>query len=120
MRSSVKHWQDLVNLILGVWMLVSPWILGFQSESGTAANAVILGVLIAAVALIASVRAMAWQEWTNLVLGVWLIISPWVLRFSHTTAAMWDAVIVGILVALLALWAAGTDKDIGGWWSTAA
>ena len=59
----------------------------------------------------------AWEEWTNVVLGVWLAISPWVLGFSSHFAAMVNAVIVGVVVAALALWALGTDKDIGGWWS---
>jgi hypothetical protein len=48
-----------------------------------------------------------------------LIISPWVLGFSGMAAAMWNAVIVGAVVGILALWALGTDKDIGGWWSPA-
>jgi SPW repeat len=76
-------------------------------------------VLVAAVALAALVRVMAWEEWANLVLGVWLVISPWMLGFSGLVAAMWNAVIVGAVVAVLALWALGTDKDIGGWWSPA-
>jgi hypothetical protein len=32
---------------------------------------------------------------------------------------MWNAVIVGAAVAVLAIRALGTDKDIGGWWSPA-
>jgi hypothetical protein len=26
----VKHWQDPVNAVLGVWLIVSPWVLGFS------------------------------------------------------------------------------------------
>jgi hypothetical protein len=32
---------------------------------------------------------------------------------------MWNAVIVGAVIAVLAIWALSTDKDIGGWWSPA-
>jgi hypothetical protein len=53
----------------------------------------------------------------NLVLGAWLVISPWMLDFSGVVAAIWNAVIVAAVVAVLALWALGTGKDIGGWWS---
>jgi hypothetical protein len=119
MAVTVKHWQDPVNLILGLWVLVSPWALGHQAETNPTWNAVILGILIAAVALFALFRVMAWQEWVNLVLGIWLAISPWMLGFSGLVAAMWNALIVGAVVAVLALWALGTDKDIGGWWSPA-
>lgn len=44
-----------------------------------------------------------WEEWVNVVLGVWLILSPWILGFSGMTNAMWNAVIVGLLVGVLAL-----------------
>ena len=79
----------------------------------------VVGIIIALAALVALFQVMAWEEWANVVLGVWLVISPWVLGFSGLGAAMWNAVIVGIVVAVLALWTLGTDKDIGGWWSPA-
>lgn len=116
---AIKHWQDPLNLILGLWMGVSPWILTYEAESRPTWNAVILGVLIAALALLALFKLMAWEEWLSVALGAWLAISPWVLGFSGLVAPMWNAVIVGIVVAVLALWAIGTDKDIGGWWHPA-
>jgi hypothetical protein len=116
---AIKHWQDPVNLILGLWMLVSPWVLKFQAETTPTWNAVTLGVLIAAAAVVALFRVMAWEEWANLVLGVWLAISPWVVGFSGLVAAMWNAAIAGAVVAVLALWVLATDKDIGGWLSPA-
>jgi len=42
-----------------------------------------------------------WQDWANLVLGVWLILSPWLLGFSGIPSAMWNAVIVGVVVGLI-------------------
>lgn len=119
MAMTVKHWQDPVSLILGLWLIASPWVLGHAAEARPMWNAVILGVLVAAAALIALFRVMAWEEWVNLVFGVWLLLSPWVLAFGGLAAAMWNAVIVGAAVAVLALWALATDKDIGGWWSPA-
>jgi hypothetical protein len=118
-NTSIKHWQDPLNLILGLWMIVSPWVLQHQANTQATSNAVILGILIALAALVALFKVMAWEEWANVVLGIALLISPWVLGFSTLMAAMWNAVIVGIVVAVLALWALGTDKDIGGWWSHA-
>jgi len=119
MSMRVKHWQDPVNLVLGLWMLVSPWVLGHQAETNPTWNAVILGILIAAAVLFALFRVMAWEEWVSVAFGIWLVISPWLLGFSALVAAMWNAVIVGVVVAALALWALSTDKDIGGWWRPA-
>lgn len=119
MTAKMKHWQDPVNLALGLWMMASPWILSYAVERRPTGNAVIFGFLIAALALAALFKVMAWEEWVSVALGAWLAVSPWVVGFSGLAAAMWSAVIVGIVVAVLALWALGTDKDIGGWWSPA-
>jgi hypothetical protein len=117
MFAKMKHWQDPLNLVLGLWMIVSPWVLAYQAESAATTNAVVLGVLIAVLAALELFNVAAWEEWTNFVLGIWLAVSPWLLGFSATTAAMANALVVGIVVAALAIWALGTDKDIGGWWS---
>ncbi len=119
MSIKAKHWQDPLNLILGVWMIVSPWALAYADKPRPMWNAVVIGVLIAALALLTLFKVLAWEEWVSVALGVWLAISPWILGYSTVTAAMRDAVAVGVVVALLALWALGTDKDIGGWWSPA-
>jgi hypothetical protein len=39
-----------------------------------------------------------WQDWANLVLGIWPILSPWSLWFCGMTSAMGNAVIVGCIV----------------------
>ncbi len=119
MSLKAKHWQDPVNLVLGLWLAASPWVLSYATEPKPTANAVIMGVLVAILALLALFKVMAWEEWLSVAFGAWLAISPWVLGFSNLTMAMRNAVIVGIVVAVLALWALGTDKDIGGWWSEA-
>ena len=53
----------------------------------------------------------AWEEWTEAILGLWMVISPWALAFSHVREAMYSAVAVGLIVVLLALWTLATDKD---------
>ncbi|MCS6945356.1 MAG: SPW repeat protein [Sutterellaceae bacterium] len=116
---SIKHWQDPVNLVLGVWLIVSPWLLSYASEAAATWNAAILGVLISAAAIWALFRVFAWQQWANVAFGLWLIVSPWLLGFGGVAAALYNAVIVGLVVAVLALWALGTDRDIGGWWRPA-
>jgi hypothetical protein len=31
----IQHWQDIAILLLGVWLLVSPFVLGFAGAPGT-------------------------------------------------------------------------------------
>ena len=47
-------------------------------------------------------------------MAAWLIVSPWVLGFSALQEAMVNALIVGAVVAVLAIWVLATDRDIGG------
>ena len=43
-------------------------------------------------------------SWAQLVLGIWMIVSPWILSYWRITSALWSAVVAGVIVALLALW----------------
>jgi hypothetical protein len=45
-------------------------------------------------------------SWINCLLGIWLIISPFVLGFTTASAAMSNAIVLGILVGIFGLWAA--------------
>ena len=110
----IKHWQDPVSLFAGVWLAVSPWVLGYSAHMRATENAVIAGSLIALVALSALYRGSAWQEWTNFVLGVWVLISPWALVFPVMKPVTLNAVVYGVIVAALAYWVLATDHDIGG------
>ena len=57
--------------------------------------------LIAALAIAALAAFAVWEEWLNLVVGLWALVSPWVLGFQGTTA-MTVHVIIGAAVAILA------------------
>ena len=39
-----------------------------------------------------------WEDWCNWLLGIWLCISPWALRFDLEPTATQTAVITGILI----------------------
>jgi hypothetical protein len=109
----LKHWQDPVSALLGVWLIVAPWLLGFQSDSTVMSNHVVVGIALTAVALGAVFLPQAWEEWTEVALGVWLAVSPWVLKFTTLEAARTNAVLVGVAVLVLALWVLLSDKDYG-------
>lgn len=120
MSNSARHWQDPVNLILGILSLISPWVLSYSTAGRATDNAVLLGILIGIFAIAAMVNLRAWKEWVNVILGAWLFISPWALGFVGTSmAAAWSAWVLGAIVFILALWELGSDRSIGGWWSHA-
>lgn len=112
---TVKHWQDPVSAMVGVWLIVSPWALGFQGEMSVVANALAVGALLVGVALGATFVPRAWEEWTEGALGLWLIASPWLLGFAGLRVPTINAVGTGVVVALLALWVLLTDEDFKSW-----
>ena len=42
-------------------------------------------------------------SWINVIAGIWLIIAPFVLGYC-TTAARWNDVVLGIIIAAMSLW----------------
>ena len=112
----LKHWQDAVNAVLGAWLVLSPWAIGYQAETTAMSNAIIIGLALIAAALGAIFVPRAWEEWTEGALGLWLIVSPWVLGFGALDGARLTAVLTGIVIAGLALWTLLTDKDYSAWW----
>jgi hypothetical protein len=102
------QWQDSANLVLGLWLAISPWILPYVGE-GAAWNTRLTGLAIAGVAASALVAYDLGKEWLNLILAIWLIVSPWFLGYSWEGAVFYNQLGVGALV-----WLATTTKDTGG------
>ena len=44
---------------------------------------------------------MSWSRWANVILGIWLVLSPFILGFV-TSQATWNNIIVGFLVLAFA------------------
>lgn len=39
--------------------------------------------------------------WLGVIFGIWLIVAPFVLGYSTVTNAMWNDIIVGVVVAVI-------------------
>ena len=116
MKPLVKHWQDPVNAVLGVWLIGAPWAFAFQAETAAVANSVVIGLALLASPLAAIVLQRVWEEWVELALGLWLIASSWVLGFSAVSMARTSTIGTGIVTAALAIWVLLVDRDNGGRW----
>ena len=91
-----------VNAALGVILLVSPWLIGFEAQRLATWTAIIGGAVIAIMAVAAFMRLLEWEEWINLVAGLCVAASPWLIGFTAVAGATWTHNIIGVLVALLA------------------
>jgi hypothetical protein len=114
-----KRWQDWINLLLGAWLFASPWALNYASELPKAAwNAYILGAAITLFAAVAVYVPKAWEEVLNTLLGAWGVASPWMLAFASNRDVTTNTVVVGGVVAILAIWAMIRDHDFRKWWGS--
>jgi len=65
-------------------------------------------------------RIQHWQDLVSIVVGLWLVASPWILEFTDIPAAKENAIACGALLGVLALWVLGTDRAFGGWFQRGA
>jgi hypothetical protein len=113
---SVKRWQDWGNLFLGAWLFISPWVMQYSAGMPNAAvNAYVMGAAIVIFAAFAVYMPRAWEEGLNTVFGIWMIVSPWTLQFASQRNVTMNAIITGLLVTGLALWAMARDKSVEKW-----
>jgi hypothetical protein len=93
---------------LGLWLLIAPFLLGYADVATTLWNDIIVGAIVL---VLAGVRVWKsadnrWLSWTNVLLGLWLIVAPFILGYTEITAALWNDIIVGIGIAALGTWSA--------------
>ncbi|HUN99776.1 MAG TPA: SPW repeat protein [Bradyrhizobium sp.] len=96
---------DCYTGAFGLFLFISPWLFAYVSEKARM-DIWTSGAAIAAISIAAIVAFSDWEEWVNVLLGLWLIVSPWALGFAHTRA-MHVTILIGVLVvffAALELW----------------
>ena len=104
-----ENLPDFINLVIGGFLLISPWLFGFMGETVAAWNAILAGAFIAVLAVAAIAAFDDWEEWLSLAAGAWVAVSPWLLGFTGNSMAMRVHAIAGAVVAVAAavrLWLA--------------
>ena len=110
----VKQWQDWANYFLGLWVFGSPWLLEHSMVLGVPGggsramwNLWIVGLAVVVISTVALNAFRVWKEWVIFGLGVWLVLSPWVLDFAvfPSILLMLNSVFFGALILTVAGWA---------------
>ncbi|QPF82913.1 SPW repeat protein [Bradyrhizobium genosp. L] len=92
---------DLYNLAAAIFLLAAPWMFAGNNPAA-AVDLRMSGAVIGLLSLAAILAFSVWEEWINLLVAAWLIVSPWLLGFTHTRA-MHFAIAAGAVVAFMAL-----------------
>lgn len=109
----IQHWQDAASLLVGVWLVLSPFALGFTGAAVSITIALGLGVILFAIEAFFIPSYL--EEWCEALLGAALVLAPWAVGYE-TSLAMVSSALAGILVIVLAGLELLTDRDFATWW----
>ncbi len=104
-----QRWQDYVTTLMGVWVLFSLEIIHFFFPELVFTRAIAwsqgaVGFALIAVGASAVAGYQLWEEWVDVILGLWLIMSPWIIGFGEVPVLTWNTILSGAAVAILAGW----------------
>jgi hypothetical protein len=92
----------------GAWLIIAPLISSFETTAFW--NSLIVGaalILLAGIRLWGNEAKTGWANWINILAGLWLVASPFILGIARSDFAFWNTIVVGIIIIGLAAWSAG-------------
>jgi hypothetical protein len=105
-------WNLAVCAVVGVWLMVAPAVLG---NTGVAvANGTLVGALVVTFAVIGFGEPARAARWVNVLLGLWLLAAPLVLR-DDTSDIRWPEAVAGVAIILLSLRRGPVSGRFGSW-----
>ena len=105
-ESMSAHFTFGLALLTGLYVAVSPWIVGFGATRSLGTSNLIVGIAVAFLVygFATALDRAHGMTWILPVLGVWVIVSPWILQGLTPTAGMiWSNVVAGALLTFLGL-----------------
>jgi hypothetical protein len=105
-ESMSAHVTFGLALLTGLYVAASSWIVGFTATTSLAWCNFIVGVAVAFMAygFATTLDRAHGMAWTLPVLGVWVVVSPWILPgFTPTAGMIWSNVVAGALLTFLGL-----------------
>ena len=118
-RSVAAQVTTMLAMLAGLWVAISPWFLVLQAPAAGNATAldVIIGLTVAALGLfaISGARGFMGLQVASGLLGIWLIIAPFILttKLGITAAMYWSNVWAGGIIVVLSLASLATLRRVG-------
>jgi hypothetical protein len=97
-----REWQDWISVVLGVLLLVSPFMVEERVATDVTLNAVLLGLVVTVLSQFEIFGPAIWEEVVNAACGIWLFLSPFVFGYAAAGALRVWHLVLGALIALLA------------------
>jgi hypothetical protein len=105
------RWQDWVVLVVGIYSVIAPF--WASTESRATWTMVVLGALLAVSALWSlAMPGVMGAEASHAILGILLVVSPWVMSFTQLTTLTWTAWIGGAVALVMGVWALPESRAV--------
>jgi hypothetical protein len=105
-ENPVAHVMDGLIFLTGLYLAISPWVVGFSNLRNLAVNNLIVGIALAMLAVgFASAHGRTHGvTWVAPLIGAWTIIAPWVMS-GHvaTTRTIWNNAVTGAVAVILGI-----------------
>lgn len=77
-------------MLAGVWLMLAPFDLGYGDVMAAVWKDVVIGLNVLVLALFREAKPLDHEgvSWTNFVLGVWLLVAPFVAGYGDVRAAV--------------------------------
>jgi len=100
--------SHVFSLLLGVWMILAPFILSYSHAAATVNELVIGAGIVGLSWWRLRTHDSVWASWALAGAGLWLIFSPFIFGYSRT-ATYWNELLFGILLIILMLSSVGNS-----------
>lgn len=103
---------DGLLLLTGLYAAISPWVVHFHaSNANVAVNNLLCGITLGLLGLgLATAPARLHRlAWVSAAIGIWMIITPWVVSAGHSAhrGIIWNNVWIGAVAFVLGMAAQG-------------
>lgn len=114
-----RTWEDWLGMALGVLIVLSPWFptqatheMIDTERSFIVLNTFTVGLLVFGLAQLEYVALQRWEEVAEILLGLWLIVSPYIFGYADEGMLRLWHTSLGVLVVLLAGFQLWQDWDL--------
>ena len=99
-----RSWEDWVSMLIGVLIGFSPWLADQQGDQAVIWNAILVGAVVLVLAQLEYVSLQRWEEIGEIIVGLWLIASPFIFGYAEAGPLRYWHFVLGAIIALLATW----------------
>ena len=100
-----RRWEDIVTMILGAAIIVSPMWFGVTDMPTMMAVTALVGAAIVVLSGLEQIFLRRWEEILSLFGGVWMVVQPFVFGYGGTLRSWHIGLGIGVAVlAALELW----------------